>query len=159
MKVLVISDTHGNDTNFNDVWDKEKLVDYIIHCGDVEGRADYIRNKTPGPCCIVSGNCDFWGSLPPFVEFDIEGHHIFITHGHRQGVRQGFDGILRAARMHGAEIVCFGHSHVPVLEWQEGILLCNPGSLTYPRQFSRNPSYIVLEITESQIDGNIYEII
>ena len=31
MKVLVISDTHGNDTNFNDVWEKEKPVDYIIH--------------------------------------------------------------------------------------------------------------------------------
>lgn len=158
MKVLVISDTHGKDENFNRVWEKEKPVDYILHCGDVEGRAEYIRNKTPGPCCIVAGNCDFPGELPPLAEFDLAGHHLLMMHGHRQGVRQGFEGILRAARLHEAQIVCFGHSHVPVLSWEEGVLLCNPGSLTYPRQPSHLPTYIVLQVTEEKINGKICEV-
>lgn len=158
MKVLVISDTHGKDENFNRVWEMEQPVDYILHCGDVEGRAEYIRRKTPGPCCIVSGNCDFLGALPPSAEFDLEGHHLYMTHGHRQGVRQGFEGILRAARLHEAQFVCFGHSHVPVLKWVDGILLCNPGSLTYPRQPSHLPTYIVLQITEETIEGKICEL-
>lgn len=158
MKVLVISDTHGKDENFNRVWEMEKPVDYILHCGDVEGRAEYIRRKTPGPCCIVAGNCDYYGELPPLVEFDLEGHHLLLTHGHQQGVRQGFEGILRAARLHEAELVCFGHSHVPVLQWEDGILLCNPGSLSFPRQAGRHPSYIVLDVTKERIDGKICEL-
>ncbi len=155
MKVLVISDTHGRDENFNKVWEKEQPVDYILHCGDVEGRADYIRYKTPGPCCIVSGNCDFDRQLPPSVELDLLGHHLFLTHGHRQGVKRSHDGILLAAQLHEAEIVCYGHSHMPELTWKEGVLLCNPGSLTYPRQLGRLPSYIILDITKEKVSGKI----
>lgn len=158
MKILVVSDTHGKDENFNRALEAEQPVDYILHCGDVEGREAYIRNKIPGPCCIVSGNCDFPGKLPPAAEFDLEGHHLFITHGHRQGVRRGFGGILRAARLHGAQIVCFGHSHVPVLQWEEGILLCNPGSLTYPRQEGHTATYAVLQVTQDEIYGEICEL-
>ena len=158
MKVLVISDTHGRDENLDRVWENVKPVDYILHCGDVGGRAEYIRRKTPGPCCIVAGNCDYAGDLPPSAEFDIGGHHLFMTHGHRQGVNMSYDGILLAARLHEADLVCFGHTHIPELSWHDGILLCNPGSLTYPRQMSHKPSYILLDITPENMTGKIFEI-
>ena len=141
MKVLVISDTHGRDENFDRIWNEVQPVDYILHCGDVGSRAEYIRRN-----------------LPPSAEFDLGGHHLFMAHGHRQGVNMSYDGILLAARLHGADLVCFGHTHVPELSWHDGILLCNPGSLTYPRQMSHKPSYILLDITPEHMTGKIFEI-
>ena len=56
------------------------------------------------------------------------------------------------ARSHNCDGVMFGHTHKPVLEMVDGILAINPGSLSYPRQRGKRPSYVVLEADE---DGNI----
>ena len=42
----------------------------------------------------------------------------------------------------------FGHTHKPYLDVQEGLTVLNPGSLSYPRQEDRRPSYIWMEIDE-----------
>lgn len=46
--------------------------------------------------------------------------------------------MIYKARMAGAQAVCFGHSHIPFLTWEEGILLLNPGSLSRPRSCSQS---------------------
>ena len=38
MKVLLVSDTHGRDTNLERAVEAEAPFDMLIHCGDVEGR-------------------------------------------------------------------------------------------------------------------------
>ena len=38
MKVLVVSDTHGRDESLEMAVALEQPFDYLIHCGDVEGR-------------------------------------------------------------------------------------------------------------------------
>ena len=56
----------------------------------------------------------------------------------------------------GADIVIFGHTHRPVARHEDGIYLFNPGSLSYPRQEGRRPSYLLLYTYE---DGSLrYEI-
>ena len=60
---------------------------------------------------------------------------------------QSYDGMTMTRRGYNAAF--FGHIHVPVLEKEDGILLVNPGSLAFPRQRGRRPSYAVLET-----DGN-----
>ena len=37
MKVLIVSDTHGQDENLEETVLREAPFDYLIHCGDVEG--------------------------------------------------------------------------------------------------------------------------
>ena len=44
----------------------------------------------------------------------------------------------------------YGHTHMPVIEDEDGILVINPGSLTYPRQRGRRPSYAVMQIEEGK---------
>ena len=56
------------------------------------------------------------------------------------------------ARARGADIVIFGHTHKPCLKFEKDMIIMNPGSLTYPRQENRLPSYIVLEMAE---DGTV----
>ena len=54
-------------------------------------------------------------------------------------------GVIEEARARGCSAVMFGHIHRPVLMEKDGVLAINPGSLTYPRQEGRKPSYAVLD--------------
>ena len=68
-----------------------------------------------------------------------------MTHGHYYGVSMGLYGVLDEGKARECQVVLFGHTHRPVEETEEGILLLNPGSLSYPRQKGRQRSYIVME--------------
>ena len=40
----------------------------------------------------------------------------------------------------------YGHTHRPVVDIEDDIIAVNPGSLTYPRQDNRKPSYIIMDL-------------
>ena len=82
MKVLIVSDTHGQDENLEETVLREAPFDYLIHCGDVEGREIFIEALAECPCTIVAGNNDFFTDLPYDEEVTLEGHKILVTHGH-----------------------------------------------------------------------------
>ena len=152
MKILVVSDTHGRDENLETVVYREAPFDMLVHCGDVEGREIFIEALAEVPCCIVSGNNDFFSDLPREEEIEIAGKKFLVTHGHYYGVSIDETGVVEEARSRNCDGVMFGHTPRPVLEVIDGILAINPGSLSYPRQMGRRPSYVVLETDE---DGNI----
>lgn len=146
MKVLIVSDTHGSDTNLERAVAREKPFDMMIHCGDVEGREIFIQALADVPCCIVSGNNDFFSDLPREEEFFLGGKRVMVTHGHYYGVSMDIQGLVEEAGSRGCQAVFFGHTHRPVIQQRDGILAINPGSLAYPRQQGRKPSYAVLFI-------------
>lgn len=120
-------------------------IDMLIHCGDVEGREREIRDAAGCECHIVSGNNDYFSDLPREEEFMIRDHRVFLTHGHSYGVSMGYDRIVEEASARGADIVCCGHTHKPKKEVINGVRVLNPGSLSYPRQEGRRPSYMTME--------------
>ena len=155
-KYLVVSDTHGHDDNFYRVLDLEEPVEGIIHCGDFEGSEGKFALASNCPVYFVSGNNDFFSDLSRELEFELDGHVAFATHGHHYLVSMGLDNIRAEAAYRGADMVFFGHTHKPVAKLVDGIYFFNPGSLSYPRQEGRRPSYLVLEIGD---DGSVkYEI-
>ena len=150
MKVLLVSDTHGRNLNLEDVLDIEK-PDFLCHMGDVEGSEDYIRMIAKCPLAMVSGNNDFWTDLNPEVTFELRGFRIFMTHGHYYYASSGTDQLKSAGRRNKADIVLFGHTHRPTLEIDKDIIVANPGSLTYPRQEKRQPSYMIMELEKGKM--------
>ena len=44
----------------------------------------------------------------------------------------------------------YGHTHKPFYEKEEDLITLNPGSLCYPRQPGRKPSYMVMNISEDR---------
>ena len=50
------------------------------------------------------------------------------------------------AKDRGAQIAMFGHTHKPYLDIRENITVLNPGSLSFPRQDGRKPSYMLMEL-------------
>ncbi len=155
-KYLIVSDTHGKDQNFYDVLDIEEPLDGIIHCGDFEGSEGKFALAANCPVYFVSGNNDFFSSLNRELEFELDGHTFFVTHGHNYFVSMSLEEIKNEAAVRGADIVIFGHTHRPCARLEDGIYLFNPGSLSYPRQEGRRPSYLILSIYE---DGSVrYEV-
>ena len=72
MKVLIVSDTHGQDENLEETVLREAPFDYLIHCGDVEGREIFIEALAECPCTIVAGNNDLLQIFPYEEEVTLE---------------------------------------------------------------------------------------
>lgn len=145
MKILIVSDTHRRDGNLTGVLDMVGTPDMLIHCGDVEGSEDFIRSIAGCPVHMVAGNNDFFSDLKKEEEFYIGDYKVWLTHGHNYYVSMGTEFIREEAKSRGVDIVMFGHTHRPYLE-QGKVTVLNPGSLSYPRQEGRRPSYILMEL-------------
>ncbi len=146
MRILIVSDTHGRLHNFDEVIEREKEIDMLLHLGDVEGDDDYMEAVMDCPVHIVAGNNDFFSGLPGEFEIGIGKYKVFMTHGHGYYVSMDTKKLKQAARARGADIVIYGHTHRPKIDLDDDIMVINPGSLSYPRQPGRRATYIIMEI-------------
>ena len=148
MKILVVSDTHRKDDNLKLVLSEECPLDMLIHLGDAEGSEHFIPDWVNPECRMemVLGNNDFFSRLDRERENDIAGHKAFITHGHYYGVSMGPEGLVDEAKSRGCDIAMYGHTHRPFLDVIDGVTVLNPGSLSYPRQEGRRPSYMIIHV-------------
>lgn len=148
MRILVISDTHRKNDNYLNVIKKVGKLDLVIHLGDVEGSEYTIEEAAGCPVEMVAGNNDFFSNLPSEKTLQIGKYRVMITHGHRYYIGMGNEMLKEEAIAHGVDIVMYGHTHKPVIDISDNIVAINPGSLSYPRQENRKPSYIIMEIDE-----------
>jgi putative phosphoesterase len=146
MKIIVLSDSHGNTQVLLDAVFDEK-PQQILHLGDYEKDCDKVRAVYPGiDLRAVRGNGDFRGREPAYDEFVVENKRIFMTHGHLYGVKSSLDSVLNAGFMRSADILLFGHTHMPYYEVVEKMHVLNPGSIAFGAQ-----TYAVLEIEHGVI--------
>lgn len=146
MKILIVSDTHRHNANFLEVIHRVGPVDMVVHCGDVEGGENIIADAAGCTVHIVQGNNDFWSDIPKEDEFMIGDYKVWLTHGHNYYVYMNYETIKQEARDRGADIVMCGHTHKPVVDISADLTLVNPGSLSYPRQVGKRPSYVIMDI-------------
>ena len=145
-KVLIVSDTHRKLANLEKVIKRQGSLDCLLHLGDIEGQLEQVERMAGCPVLCVRGNCDYDFSLPQDRDFELLGHHIFMTHGHLYGIGFGTGTLASAAKRRGADIVLFGHTHRPFLRQEDGMTLLNPGSISLPRQEERAYTYALLEL-------------
>lgn len=148
MRILIVSDTHRHDENLELVLQREKNLDMLIHLGDSEGTEDYIRTLAECPCYIVAGNNDYFSELSKDIKMTIGKYKILMTHGHYYYVSLGTETIISEALAQDIDIVMFGHTHRPLIDIREDLTALNPGSLSYPRQEGRIPTYILMIIDD-----------
>lgn len=146
MKILIVSDTHKMHKNLERVLKIEAPIDLMIHLGDSEGYEDEIAQMAGCRLEIISGNNDFFSSLDSEKELRIGRYKILMTHGHYYYVTMGVEDIKREARGRNADIVMFGHTHRPLIQYGKDLIAMNPGSISFPRQQGRRPSYILMEL-------------
>ena len=141
MRILVISDSHGRNDDIEGVL-------MMIHCGDVERGDSYIREIADCPVVMVAGNNDYYLDLPSEEEVRIGDYKVLVTHGHGYYVNSGVDYLREHALEYGYDVVMYGHTHVPYIEIGDDVTILNPGSISYPRQPGRKPTFLIMEIDE-----------
>ena len=77
--------------------------------------------------------------------FRLHGHKIAMTHGHNQHVERGVDVLKYWALQNEADVVLYGHTHVPFVEQSSQMTVLNPGSISRPRQSGFECTYAWME--------------
>ncbi len=147
MKILVFSDSHGNNFMMQSIVNMHK-PDKVLHLGDHNSDAIWLKSQTGCDVVFVAGNCDIGSSSPLLKVLNVCGKTVFMAHGHKLGVKYGCDSFIAEARALGADIALFGHTHVPCYSFDGRLHVMNPGSISQPRQGSRE-SYGIIEIDET----------
>jgi uncharacterized protein len=139
--VIVLADTHSPRR-----WPSCPLAvaaqlqdaDLILHAGDVCTAATLDELAGYAPVHAVRGNNDgpdvaAWGA-PGTLELDLAGLSVAMLHD--SGPAPGRPARMRR-RFPGADLVVFGHSHIPLDHTENGQRIFNPGSPTDRRRQPR----------------------
>jgi putative phosphoesterase len=161
----VISDTHmpARCRRLPDaVFDVFADVDLILHAGDLGALWVLDELSQIAPIIAVHGNdetSESTKSLPYLQTLSVAGHRIVLTHSHypdravemekRKDDRwqPKLTRIAEFGRQNGAEIVIYGHSHIPMSYVHEGIHLINPGAIASGSGISRQAVKSVARMT------------
>ncbi len=168
MKIGVISDTHGSLGGWEKCWEIIKGSDIIIHCGDLfnHGPGNPIPEKySPKelldifnnlniPILISKGNCDSevdqtFLNIPlshPFLFYQFNNLRILVSHGHIFKKEEWFE----LGKKWKVNILISGHTHIPLLEKKENIIILNPGSPSLPKE--KIPTCSIIDIIEKSIE-------
>lgn len=137
MKIGIISDTHG--LLRPRVAELFAGVDHILHAGDVGGEHVLRALRELAPVTYVGGNNDENSDGLEIVRVTVGGLHILLTHVLPKP-EQPRDAVLASLRAKPADLVVFGHSHLPFNEVIHGVRYFNPASAG-PKRF-KNPILI-----------------
>lgn len=150
MRILVVSDSHGDAAALRRAILAQPKAEVVIHLGDGEQEAARARADFPEKMFFqVRGNCDWGSTLPVTGTYEVDGVKIFYTHGHAYGVKSGLYNAVCAAREQRAQVLLFGHTHNALTDYEDGLYIMNPGSLSGWRA-----GYGTLDITPQGIVTN-----
>lgn len=174
MKLLVVSDIHGSAyyaEKIPEIFEKEK-ADKIIVLGDLYYHGprnpltkDYspmkvaeILNSLKDRLDVIKGNCD--AEVDEMIsEFKFKEHllldvnnlKVYFTHGHKNNMDNLPDEKI--------DMMVYGHFHTGFIVKKDGIIFANPGSISLPKDNTKN-SYLILDkesIVLKDIDGNVID--
>lgn len=146
MKILVVSDNHGNREVLEKVLSNE-VYDISIHLGDSEMSEDWIsKNFTH----YVGGNHDFYSIYEKTI--DIGKLTFAFCHGHTIGVNVfNIDKpVVKFGQRKDADVVLYGHTHIFNNQHIDDVQIICPGSLTLSRGPEGN-GYCVITIEDDQV--------
>lgn len=166
MKCMIISDIHGSYDDLKRVLDiyEEESMDKLIILGDIlyhgprndlpTGYAPKkvipLLNEYKKDIIAVRGNCDAevdqmvldFPMQADYHELYIDGHRIFMTHGHLYNKDS-------MPLLNKGDILMYGHFHKPIAENENGMIIFNPSSISLPKEGVK--SYGIYENSELKI--------
>ena len=144
MKLLVLSDSHGNVDNMVRAVERT-APDRIVHLGDGWRDAEELHERFPSlPLDQVPGNCDYGCFDAPERLLLLGGKRILLCHGHTLRVKSGMLTAFYTAQERQADALLFGHTHEAYVGERGGTIFLNPGSIGA----GYRPTYATLELRD-----------
>lgn len=173
MKYLVVSDIHGSGYYVNclvDIYNREK-PDKIILLGDLYyhgPRNPLTREYNPMLVCntlnsykdkiiCIKGNCDALvdEAISEFkfedsISMEINGKSFFFTHGHIYNIDNVPNNV---------DVLVYGHFHTGFIKEKDNVLFVNAGSISLPKDDTKNSYLIISEnkIILKDVSGKIID--
>ncbi len=141
MKIVVVSDSHGNREILQKIVNDNQDASLFIHAGDSQ-----VLPQAIDPFRAVKGNCDIGYDYPKELYIETPYGNIYVTHGH-----QFYQITKDFIKSKHCKIFIFGHTHKHYLEKCEDSYVCNPGSVTRPRD-KTNGTYLVINLTQNDVN-------
>ena len=137
MRIGIMGDTHGDVFSMQQAVAVAGPVEFWLHTGDFYRDSLLLAAIASVPVTAVAGNCDgrAEAKLDEFIE--VAGYRLWLTHGHRYGVKNNLSELREWARRYEADVVVYGHTHQSFISDESGLLLFNPGSTTVSRSDRR----------------------
>ncbi len=147
MKILVISDTHGRIDAAKELIDKIN-PDFTFHLGDMADDCKRLEERFMHKViACVKGNNDYFDKTYPLERIaKIGGKTFFACHGHKYNVKTSLNALRYRAQELGADIVLFGHTHIPFVDSAEDMIMLNPGT---------TGTYGIIEINEGKVNASV----
>lgn len=126
----------------------------------VDGDYTFIRNTTinsfslPWSCNEVRiSNKYYLDSLPNFLKYTFNGVNILFTHGSPNAINdylfEDTPNTIKVMNDLEENVLVCAHTHIPCVKKYGDKLLINVGSVGKPKIGRPNPTYAIIEITES----------
>ncbi|MDE5583905.1 MAG: metallophosphoesterase [Ruminococcus sp.] len=157
MRIIVVSDSHGDYSAVEDVFLRNSDADWLFHLGDGERDVNQFVASYPtlaSKVIHVAGNCDFNSFSHDVFTLPVMENKIFATHGHKYGVKSSLENLKKTARENGCNIVLYGHTHSSFTRCENGLYIMNPGSISCPYD-GRPASFGHIDISPAGIVMNI----
>lgn len=144
MKIVIVSDSHGDNGALQRVYLKEYDAEVFLHAGDSVAPSESIV-----PFVGVRGNCDgpFREDYPLFRLIKTPFGLLKIQHYPLFGA-SSFDDL----KSEGVAIFVHGHTHIQEEEEVSGVKIFCPGSVSFPRDNEKG-TYLVLDVSPSSVQA------
>ncbi len=181
-KILLLSDSHGDNEAVVRAMEKAGSFQAMIHMGDVGANWRELDRKCPMPSYFVRGNCDYDGELKQVLQLTFGPHRLYVTHGHLCHVDYNLQSLRYRAMQENCNIALFGHTHKPTVydggpegavqtvqtygtpfagrfdgEVRRAEMIINPGSISRPRQADRQRTFALLSLFEDGSASVIFD--
>lgn len=164
MRVLVVSDTHGELDNVELLASKavELGVDLVIHLGDDYEDAEPLIGKgftvlrVPG----VYEEAYFKPDIPHRLLLCLEDWLVLALHAPRRHDNDASwdpDPDMLASRR-AVDVILHGHTHIPRAEEANGVVYVNPGHLKKEDKKGYPPTYAILDFDPDKLTVRIVEL-
>ena len=165
MTVLVISDVHGRGERVEELLARGCHYDGIFFLGDgIRGLNEELCRENGRMLVTVRGNCD--GTMLDWMApeeriLSLGEYTVLMMHGHTHGVKHGVERAAAYAASKGADLLLYGHTHIPEEQYlpegtellgvtlKKPLRIMNPGSLGEPT--GARPSFGVIELRRGQM--------
>ena len=155
LRIVVVADTHSFPHPESATLIAAQKPDRILHAGDIGDLGVLAGLAKLAPLTAVRGNIDVHApNLPDAITLDvIDGDRTLLTlllmHIAVYGPKLRADAARLAHERHASLVVC-GHSHVPFIGRDKGLVILNPGSIG-PRRSQLPILFGVIDIGRERI--------
>ena len=149
MKIVVVSDNHGDIEVLERIYLENQDASYFFHLGDSSLPKEYLSHYL-----CIKGNNDFFLNEPLVRDIEYPFGKIHMEHGHHINYIV-FD---RYVESKNCDIFLFGHTHKKTYQKVGHTFVFNPGSTSRPRD-GKQGSYLILNFEDNKFVSHEFKLL